>query len=109
MPEPTTRAARKALRGTRRAAAGAAVRSRGRGAVEFGHELTHAPVDVVARGTDLGERAVLGVRQVPVEAELLLAGYHGAGAAAAHRDHGVCLRGELGRQGLRPLRGHGDA
>src|SRR5215217_610699 len=55
--------------------------------VELGHERADALLDVVARDADLGERAVLGVGQIPVEAELPLAGDDRAGVAAAHRDH----------------------
>src|SRR5688572_3916232 len=100
-----TSAARKALprySASRRRERGALTASALRrcGAVEVVDQGAHAPVDVVARGTDLVERAVLGIRQVPVDPELLLAGYDRARVAAAHSDHRVGLRGQLRGQPL---------
>src|SRR3954447_6873047 len=75
MPEPMTSAARKALprySASSRRASGCAttwkgLRRRVRDAVEISDERSDALVDVVARGADFVDRAVLGVRQVPVE------------------------------------------
>src|SRR6187551_3535124 len=74
--------------------------------VELLHERAHATGDLVARGAHRRERLALRVRQVPVE--VALAGDVGAAVAAAHRDDHVGLRGELGREQLRPAAGEVD-
>src|SRR4051794_8281877 len=107
MPEPMTSAARNAE--PRYSASSRRARGARSATVEFVHELAHPPVDVVARGADLLDRAVLRVGQVPVLPELLPPGNGRTGVAAAHRDHRIGLRRQLARERLRLLGGDVEA